>query len=145
MALVMLQHSFAPNNPRHSGPAAPATLTRSRTCAGRYVSVDMNKICVILSIVALAACEAHLDNKVGYGKTLDIPADKVCFNAVFEELKAQTAYTLSVTTVEDNGKIMNYELMIDGQAVNEDLDVFTPASFQLNKEFMSNVQQRCAG
>ncbi len=37
MALVMLQRSFAPNNPRHSGPAAPATLTRSRACAGRYV------------------------------------------------------------------------------------------------------------
>uniref|UniRef100_A0A486XRI9 Uncharacterized protein n=1 Tax=Rheinheimera sp. BAL341 TaxID=1708203 RepID=A0A486XRI9_9GAMM len=121
------------------------TLRSSRPKALRYVSVDMNKICVILSIVALAACEAHLDNKVGYGKTLDIPADKVCFNAVFEELKAQTAYTLSVTTVEENGKIMNYELMIDGQAVNEDLDVFTPASFQLTKEFMSNVQQRCAG
>ncbi|MBU2114865.1 MAG: hypothetical protein KKE94_13965 [Gammaproteobacteria bacterium] len=104
----------------------------------------MNKICVILSIVALAACEARPDNKVGYGKTLDIPADKVCFNAVLEELKAQTAYILSVTTVEENSKVMKYELKIDGQAFNEDIGVFTPASFQLSKEFMSNVQQRCA-
>lgn len=105
----------------------------------------MNKICVILSILALAACEARLDNKVGYGKTLDIPADKVCFNAVFEEMKAQTAYTLSVTTVEENGNVMKYELTIDGQALSEDIGVFTPASSQLSNEFVSNVQRRCAG
>lgn len=103
----------------------------------------MNKICVILGVVALAACEARLDNKVGYGKTLNFPAEKVCFNVVFDELKARTAYTLSITTVEENGKIMKYELTIDGQAVNEDIGVFTPASFQLSKEFMRNAQQRC--
>ena len=37
MALMMLQLSFAPNNPRHSGPPAPATLTSSRASAGRYM------------------------------------------------------------------------------------------------------------
>lgn len=45
----------------------------------------MNKICVILSSVALVACEARLDKKVGYVKNLDFPADKLCFDAVFEE------------------------------------------------------------
>ena len=98
---------------------------------------------MILSGVALVACEARLDKNVGYVKTLDFPADKLCFNAVFEELQARTPYTLSVTTDKHNGKITNYELTIDGQASREGLNIFTPASFQLSKEFLSNVQQRC--
>jgi hypothetical protein len=32
---IMHLNAIKANNPRHSGPAAPATLTRSRACAGR--------------------------------------------------------------------------------------------------------------
>jgi hypothetical protein len=96
-----------------------------------------------LSILASVAREASLDNKVGYGKKLDFPADKVCFNAVLEELKAHTPCKLSVTYGKQNGKITNYELTIDGKALNEEQDMLTPASSQLSKEFLRNVQQRC--
>lgn len=100
-------------------------------------------MCVILSILALVACEVRLDNTVGYVKNLDFPADKVCFTTIFEELKAGTPYKLSVITDEKNGKITTYELTIDGQAIRHDSNIFVPASFQLSKEFLSNVQQSC--
>ena len=46
------------NNPRHSGPSTPATLTSSRACAGRYkvYGVFMRKVIVLAGLMLLAGC-----------------------------------------------------------------------------------------
>ncbi|WP_041713621.1 hypothetical protein [Paraglaciecola sp. T6c] len=103
----------------------------------------MKVFIVTLMLVVLGGCEAKLDKKVGYGKALERTVDKQCFFSVFAEVKAKTNYALMVSTSEENGKISYYELTIDGQAGNDSLEVFTPASFQLSKGFLSKLQERC--
>jgi len=99
---------------------------------------------VVLSLYLIAGCEVSAIKKVGYSKVLETEINKTCFSNVVKDFQSKYAYKFSVETETQENAVLSYDLILDGQKTSESYGQFTRNSFQLSKDFLAQVTDKCA-